>query len=103
MSNELPSGLTAPERETVFQMDDASEILIICTAQARIARKLFRTGATLVRESRSGNRVTSQTFSVPVQDFKWSVRPKRIMSDEERQKRAASLRARAKLEVPNVD
>lgn len=82
--------LSAPERETVINMDDESELVMIFTAQRRIITKLRANSAfTEVRSGTHGGSLWAE-FTIPTDRF--TIGSKRVVTDETR----AEMRERAR-------
>lgn len=83
---------TAPERETVIVLNDADELATVYTSQRSvITRPKKNPAARLVKEGRYGRSRWAE-FELP-RSFVSFRSKQRVLSEEERQRRGAALRA----------
>jgi hypothetical protein len=85
---EVPTGLTAGERETVIRWDDETKTVVIWSASPVVLRKLARLGLTPHRESRRGTgELQGREYRVSLAQFRWGLKAKRApLSEAHRQR-----------------
>ncbi len=82
---EVPTGLTAAERETVIRWDEADKVVTIWSSSPVVLRKLARLGIAPVRESRRRDgTLHGREYRVPLADFRWGL--KRRLGETQRQR-----------------
>jgi hypothetical protein len=84
--------LTAPERETVIVMTDADELAIVYTTQRSVITRLKKNPAAGLLEEGRFERSPWAEFELPKRFVSFRSK-RRVLSDEERQRRGAALRA----------
>lgn len=89
--------LTAPERETIINMDDESEHAVIWTAQRRVITQLRKNPAFELTAEGEHDGSPWASFRIRAEDLRISAKAKRRpLTDAQREAAAARLRSKTR-------